>query len=404
MQTNSYRSSGKILLPVIVVLIMIVAGGSWYWYHQSDTQTTSSAQTQQNKAKGRGHKHRMGMRQAQPVYVGAVTMANVPVYLNALGSVQANSSVTITSRVSGTLEQVYFTEGQYVKKGQLLARIDDRAFQATLKQYQGNLAQHQALLQNAKLTLTRYKKLYQQDSLSKQDLQGQIAEVGQYLGLVEADQAQIDSAKLNIDYSRIHSPISGYAGLRLTDPGNLVNADNTEILNVSQTRPIAVVFSIAQANLSDVVPGLRKGDTFPVNAYNQTGKKLLGQGQLKFVSNQIDSSTGTVKLKAIFPNRKNILYPNQFVNVRLQIKTLKDAIVAPQAAVQLSSSGKFVYVIDKKDKAHKKVVVTGPPDGDDRIVIVKGLKAGQQVATTGIDDLFEGSQVTIVKAPSKDVQ
>lgn len=405
MQKNSYRSSGKILLPVLIVLIVIVAGGGWYWYSQIHHQAELSTQAQNKKPGQKGHKQSMGdISRTQPVYAGNVTSASVPVYLEALGSVQASSSVTITSRVSGTLEQVYFTEGQYVKKGQLLARIDDRAYQATLKQYQGNLAQHQALLQDAKLTLTRYQKLYQQDSLSKQDLQGQVAKVGEYLGLVESDQAQIDSAKLDIDYTRIHSPISGYTGLRLTDPGNLVSANSTEILNVAQTRPIAVVFTIAQANLSDVVPGLRKGKTFPVSAYNQTGKTLLDQGKLKFVSNQIDSNTGTVKLKAIFPNSKDTLYPNQFVNVRLQIKTLKNAIVAPKAAVQLSSSGNFVYVIDKNNKVHKKVVVTGPADGSDHIVITKGLKVGQQVVTTGIDDLSEGKQVTIVKVPTKDSQ
>ncbi|MFM2479067.1 MdtA/MuxA family multidrug efflux RND transporter periplasmic adaptor subunit [Celerinatantimonas sp. MCCC 1A17872] len=407
MQINSLRTSGKILLPVIVVLLIIAAGGGWYWYHQSHTKTDNSAQMQKGPPGRHGRHHGTmpgGKSGPQPVYAESVTTANVPVYLDALGSVQANYSVTITSRVSGTLEQVYFTEGQYVKKGQLLARIDDRAYQATLKQYQGDLAQNQALLQDAKLTLARYKKLYQQDSLSKQDLQEQAAKVGEYQGLVQSDQAQIDSAKLDIDYTRIRSPISGYAGLRQTDPGNLVSADSTEILNVAQTRPIAVVFTIAQAHLADVVPGLRKGKTFAVDAYNQTGDKLLGQGKLKFVSNQIDSSTGTVKLKAIFPNSKDTLYPNQFVNVRLQINTLKDAVVAPKAAVQLSDSGDFVYVIDKQNKAHKQSVVTGSIDGEDRIVVVKGLKVGEQVVTTGVDDLSEGSQVTIMKASTKDAQ
>lgn len=375
--------------PVIAVL-MIGLGG-WLGYHVffSGKSTTTSTKTFPWGAPG-----------IPVVYAGKARQADVPVYLHALGTVKANALATITSRVSGTLEKVFFQEGQYVKQGQLLAKIDDRSYVATLKEARGQLAQNQALLTNAKLTLTRYKNLYAKDSLSKQDLQAQIAKVGQYQGMIASNKAQVDAARVNIDYTRLKAPMSGYVGLRLTDPGNLVSSNNTEIVRITQTKPIAVTFSIPQADLNQVLPGLRAKQSFAVTAYDQGGQKVLAQGKLKFISNQIDSDTGTVKLKALFANTHDQLYPQQFVNIRLQVATLKQAVVIPRSALQLGDQGDFVFRIDDKNKVYKQMVTAGPRVGDEGVVIKKGIQVGQQVVTTGVDNLTQGSQVKIIQ-PNK---
>ncbi|MFC0141711.1 MdtA/MuxA family multidrug efflux RND transporter periplasmic adaptor subunit [Erwinia mallotivora] len=333
------------------------------------------------------------------VHAGVVTTADVPVYLTALGTVIPNASVTVTSRVDGQLMKVYFTEGQKVQEGQLLAQIDPRSYQATLAQYQGSLNQNQALLKSAELTLARYRKLYAQDSLSRQDLDSQIATVGQYSGAVKADQAQIDAAKLNIDFARITSPISGRVGLRLVDAGNMVNSsDTTGIVTVTQTQPAAVTFSVPQSNIPTLIAALHKGQSLPATAFDQEGSKQLADGKVQFISNQIDTSTGTVELKALFANQDEALYPNQFVNLRLQTGTLKQATVIPAQALQLSSDGSFVYVINKDHTVTRRAVKTGPVLDETRQAITEGVTAGEQVVTEGIDRLSDGSTVSVIGA------
>lgn len=331
-----------------------------------------------------------------PVQVASARRADVPVYLNAIGTVSANVSATVTSRVDGVLQAVYFTEGQWVKQGQLLAQIDPRAYQASLKQYQGALAEHTALLHSAELTLERYRKLYASDSLAKQDLDSQIASVEQYRGEVKTDQAQIESARLNLDFTRITAPISGFAGLRLTDPGNMVHStDTTGIVAISQSRPITATFSLPEANLADVLPLLRQGKALPVDAFNRERTTLLAHGEVKFISNAIDTSTGSVKLKAVFANTDDKLFPNQFVNIRLQTATLPQAVTVPAAAVQLGSNGSYVYVVNGNHTVSKKNVSTGPANGD-WVVISKGVDASASVVTAGIDHLHEGARVAPV--------
>ncbi|WP_261640923.1 MdtA/MuxA family multidrug efflux RND transporter periplasmic adaptor subunit [Erwinia mallotivora] len=333
------------------------------------------------------------------VHAGVVTTADVPVYLTALGTVIPNASVTVTSRVDGQLMKVYFTEGQKVQEGQLLAQIDPRSYQATLAQYQGSLNQNQALLKSAELTLARYRKLYAQDSLSRQDLDSQIATVGQYSGAVKADQAQIDAAKLNIDFARITSPISGRVGLRLVDAGNMVNSsDTTGIVTVTQTQPAAVTFSVPQSNIPTLIAALHNGQSLPATAFDQDGSKQLADGNVQFISNQIDTSTGTVELKALFANQDEALYPNQFVNLRLQTGTLKQATVIPAQALQLSSDGSFVYVINKDHTVTRRAVKTGPVLDETRQAITEGVTAGEQVVTEGIDRLSDGSTVSVIGA------
>jgi multidrug efflux system membrane fusion protein len=338
----------------------------------------------------------MMMGGATLVHSGVATTADVPEYLNALGTVIPNASVTVTSRVAGQLEKVFFTEGQKVSAGQLLAQIDPRSYQATLAQYQGDLNQNQALLKSAQLTLTRYQKLAAQDSLSRQDLDTQTATVGQYKGAVAADEAQIASAKLDIDYARITSPISGRVGLRLVDPGNMVQTtDTTGIVVVTQMQPAAVTFSVPQGNIPQLTKALHGGKSLPATAYDQDNSRALAQGEVKFISNQIDTATGTIELKATFANEDESLFANQFVNLRLQTNILKNATVIPAQALQLSSDGSFVFVINKDNTVTRKAVTTGPTFGEDQQAILKGVEPGDRLVTEGIDRLTNGSKVQL---------
>jgi multidrug efflux system membrane fusion protein len=338
----------------------------------------------------------MMMGGATLVHSGVATTADVPEYLNALGTVIPNASVTVTSRVAGQLEKVFFTEGQKVSAGQLLAQIDPRSYQATLAQYQGDLNQNQALLKSAQLTLARYQKLAAQDSLSRQDLDTQTATVGQYKGAVAADEAQIASAKLDIDYARITSPISGRVGLRLVDPGNMVQTtDTTGIVVVTQMQPAAVTFSVPQGNIPQLTKALHGGQSLPATAYDQDNSSALAQGEVKFISNQIDTATGTIELKATFANEDESLFANQFVNLRLQTNILKNATVIPAQALQLSSDGSFVFVINKDNTVTRKAVTTGPTFGEDQQAILKGVAPGDRLVTEGIDRLTNGSKVQL---------
>lgn len=352
----------------------------------------------------RGGMHGVAMAGAQtPVQAGKAEQADVPVYLRALGTVVANATVTVTSRVDGQLMKVYFTEGQKVEQGQLLAQIDPRSYQATLEQYQGDLAQNQALAKSAELTLARYKKLYAQDSLARQDLESQMATAGQYAGAVKADQAQIAAAKLNLEFAKITAPVSGHVGLRLVDPGNMVTSGSTTgIVTITQTQPIAVTFSVPQSNLQTLLKALRGGQQLPTTAFDQDGSEVLGQGKLQFISNEIDTSTGSIKLKALFDNQDEKLYPNQFVNARLQVGTLEKATVIPAAALQLSGNGDFVYVVKADNSVERREVKAGPAFGDDKVAILSGIQLGEQVVTTGIDHLNNGSKVQVVTASTED--
>lgn len=328
---------------------------------------------------------------------------NIPLILSALGTVTASQTVSVTSRIEGHLQEVYFKEGQYVQKGELLAKVDTRSYEATLQQYQGQLAEDQAQLTSAKQTLERYKRLYAQDSIAKQDLDTQTATTAQYEGAIKSDLGQIASAKLNIEYGRIVAPISGYIGIRNVDVGNLVSTDSsTAIATITQTKPIAVVFSIPQTKLDDVVQPIRNGGKLIVKAYDQQGKTVLAEGEVGVISNEIDSTTGTVKLKAIFNNDDNKLFPNQFVNIKLQTGELNNAVVVPSAAVQSSTAGQYVFVIDQKSVAHKVMVKVGPQTEDGKTAILSGVTTGQKVVTMGVDSLGNGSKVNIVTAQKVD--
>lgn len=335
------------------------------------------------------------MDPSQPVQVGVAAQQDVPIQVNALGTVISDRVVTVTSRVTGNLEKIYFNEGQYVKQGDLLAQIDVRPYQATLEQYQGTLAESQAQMKNAELTLERYQRLYAKDSIAKQDVDTQLALTKQYVGAVKAAEGQIKTAQLNITYSKVTAPISGYIGLRKIDIGNAVSADSTGIVTITQMHPIAVTFGVPQNQLANIVAPIRTGKSLAVQAFDQTGTQQVAQGEVKIISNEIDTTTGTVLLKAIFDNQNNQLFPNQFVNIKLNTSILSNAIVVPKAAVQASDSGKFVFTVDQKLIVHKVVVKTGPETTDGKIVVT-GIQVGDRVVTNGSDSLGNGSKVKIV--------
>ncbi|WP_079205216.1 MdtA/MuxA family multidrug efflux RND transporter periplasmic adaptor subunit [Nissabacter archeti] len=391
MKSHAHSPFSRRNFLLLLLIIALIAGGWLYFSRQPSAPGGMGG--------GMGGPGMMGGGMATPVQAGVAKQADVPVYLSALGTVVPNASVTVTSRVDGQLMKVYFTEGQQVEAGQLLAQIDPRSYQATLAQYQGALAENQALLKSAQLTLARYKTLYAQDSLSRQDLETQTATVGQYLGTIKADQAQIEAAKLNLEYTRITAPVSGRVGLRLVDAGNMVHSsDTTGIVTLTQTQPIAATFSVPQASLQTVLKPLHRGETLPATAIDQDGSSVLAQGKLSFISNEIDTATGSIKLKALFDNQDEQLYPNQFVNIRLQTTTLKNAVVIPAQALQLSSDGDFVYLVNKDNTVTRKAVKSGPAFGNTWQAILSGVAAGDRVVTTGIDRLQDGAKVRVVTA------
>lgn len=377
---------------LLLIVILLVAGIVW--------RVLPSGKSSGGMPPGGRHGGPPGMAMmgggATLVHSGVATTADVPVYLNALGTVIPNASVTVTSRVDGQLDKVYFTEGQKVSAGQLLAQIDPRSYQATLQQYQAALSENQALLKSAELTLSRYRKLYAQDSLARQDLDTQVATVGQYRGAVAADRAQIDSAKLSIEYARITAPVSGRVGLRLVDPGNMVQSSSTTgLVTITQMQPAAVTFSLPQSTIPDLTRVLHNGQALPATVFDQDNSRTLAQGEVRFISNQIDTSTGTVALKATFANEDEALYANQFVNLRLQTNTLKNATVIPTQALQLSSDGSFVFIINQDNTVTRRLVSTGPQLGDDQQAILSGVAPGDRLVTEGIDRLTNGSKVTL---------
>ncbi|MHA6310016.1 efflux RND transporter periplasmic adaptor subunit [Pantoea sp. S-LA4] len=398
MMTHHLRSgrSGWLKWLLLLIVAAIIAGVAWRLLPMGKAPGGAMPPGgAMMPPGGRGAPGRMGGG-ATLVHSGVATRADVPVWLNALGTVIPNASVTVTSRVDGQLQQVFFTEGQQVSAGQLLAQIDPRSYQATLNQVQGELNQNQALLKSAELTLARYRKLAAQDSLSRQDLDSQIATVGQYRGAVAADQAQIASARLSIEYARITAPISGRVGLRQVDPGNMVQASSsTGLVTITQMQPAAVTFSVPQSEIPTLVSALHQGQSLPATLFDQDNQQVLGSGEVKYISNQIDTATGSVELKAIFANQDESLFANQFVNLRLQTRVLKGVTVIPAQALQLSSDGSFVFVINQDNSVTRKPVTTGPVVDDDHQAVLSGVAPGDRLVTEGIDRLTNGSKVAL---------
>ncbi|MBD2836282.1 MdtA/MuxA family multidrug efflux RND transporter periplasmic adaptor subunit [Pseudomonas sp. JM0905a] len=377
-------------LAIAVALLALVLLIWWFW-----PETAAKP----NHQSGRGGPGRPGFGAFSgpvPVRVATITQGDFPVYLKALGTVTALNTVNVRGRVDGELVKLQFEEGQQVKAGDLLAVIDPRPYQVALQQAEGTLAQNRAQLKNAEIDLARYKGLYAEDSIAKQTLDTQEALVAQYRGTIKTNEAAVASARLNLGFTQVRAPIAGRLGLRQVDLGNLVSSgDTTPLVVITQTRPISVAFTLPEGQLPEVVSRFRSGQPLAVEAWDRNDKRLQAEGVLQSLDNQIDTTTGTLKLKARFANDDEMLFPNQFVNIRLRAEMLPQAVLIPSAAVQFGSQGTFAYVMDGEKKVKVRKLETGPDDGE-RTVVKSGLQPGERVVLEGTDRLRDGSEVEVV--------
>jgi membrane fusion protein, multidrug efflux system len=332
-----------------------------------------------------------------PVGTGKVIKGDMPILLSALGTVTPLATVTVQTQINGQLIDVGFQEGQMVKKGDFLAQIDPRPYQVALEQAQAQLAKDQAALKEAQVDLARYRKLVAENSIATQTLDTQVATVQQDIATVKADQAMIDTQKLNLIYCHIIAPVGGRVGLRQVDPGNYIQTTSTTgIVVITQLQPISVIFTLPEDSLPAVLRQLFAGVKLTVYAYDRTGTTKLDTGTLETIDNQIDTTTGMVKLRAIFNNPEMILFPNQFVNVRLLVNTLRDADLVPTAAIQRGEPGTFVYLVKPNHTVHAQPVTLGPSNSQE-VAVTKGVTPGQLVVTDGADRLKDGVTVKIAE-------
>ncbi|MCI4679696.1 efflux RND transporter periplasmic adaptor subunit [Rhodoblastus acidophilus] len=377
-----------------IVLILLAAGGGWAWlyYHKPEP----AGQTAADKT----HKGRADIGGKPPVAVAIVAPRDIHVTIEALGTVTPLATVTVVSQIAGYLQEVAFKEGQHVKKGDFLAQIDPRPYQALKAQYEGQLARDQGALDQARADMARYSALLKQNSIAAQTAQNQKFVVEQAEGTVRADQALIAAQDLNITYAHIVSPVTGRIGLRLVDPGNYVQAGSTTgIAVITQMQPMSVIFTVSEDALDKILPKIRDGAKLVATAYDRANVKKLATGTVSALDSQIDTSTGMVKLRAVFDNNDEALFPNQFVNVRLLAATLKDAVAAPLAGIQHGAPGDYAYVIES-GKATVRVVKLGATDGP-YVQILSGLSPGDKVVVDGADRLREGAEVRVVSDESK---
>lgn len=366
-----------------IIGLAVVIGLAWLIHHRVTSQG----------AQGFGRGAMMGG--PMPVSVGKVTTADVPIVINALGTVTPLATVAVRPQVTGMLVKIDFKEGQIVKAGEELAQIDPRPYQAALDSTQGQLGKDEAMLAGARIDLARYKRELAEDAVAPQTYTDQIATVHSGEAAVAADQAAVETARLNLDFTRITSPVAGLVGLRQVDLGNLLQANQSQqIVDVTEMQPMSVVFSVPENDLDPVLDEVHQGSKLTVEAWDRNMKSLIATGTLSSIDNLINTSTGTLNMRALFDNADMALYPNQFVNVKLVVRTLPHQVVVPGAAVQNGPSSNFVYIVNSDHTVSMRTVVTGPTDDND-IAIMKGLTPGETVVTDGADQLRDGAQVLL---------
>jgi membrane fusion protein, multidrug efflux system len=383
-QTPTHKSSR---LRVFFYVLLVVAVGVIAWRIHLNNKKTADISAKQAAALA---------SQPAPVQVVAVERKSMPFYLSGLGTVTPYMSVTVKSRVSGELQQAKFTEGQEVRRGATIMVVDPRPFKAALDQAKGTLAHDQALLKNAQAQYARYKALYAAGVVSKETVDADEAAQGQYEGAIETDKAAIEAAELQLSWCYIKSPIEGKIGLRLVDPGNIVTANTTNLIVINQLRPIAVYFTLPESQLPQVLSKLIANKRLPVQAWDRNNTVKLADGYLLTADNQIDTTTGTGKFKAVFDNRDSLLYPNQFVNIRLVLENRPDALVVPSASIQTGIKGPYVWVIntDAKGAAKASIQQVDVSMAEGQLTILNsGLEAGQQVVVDGAEKLRAGQTV-----------
>jgi multidrug efflux system membrane fusion protein len=378
----------------ITVAVVIVAIIGIYWYSTSKSSSADgSGAAGQGAGKGKGG--RAGQQQNVPVVVQPAKSGDIGVYINGLGAVTPLATVTIKTRVDGELQQVLFKEGQIVRKGELLAVIDPRTYEAALLQAEGQMIRDKALLANAKIDLERYKTLFEQDSIAQQQLATQESLVTQYVGTVKIDQAAIDTAKVNLIYCHITAPVAGRVGLRQVDPGNIVHAaDTTGIVIITQLQPISVVYTMPEDSIPDVMKRLQAGQKIEVDAWDRAETTKIAAGTLLTMDNQVDPTTGTVKLRAEFANETFAMFPSQFVNTHMLVDTRHNATLIPTAAIQRGTPGTFVYVVTPENTVSVRVIKLGPQE-QDRGAVDSGVSPGENVVVDGADKLRDGAPVIV---------
>ena len=404
------------VIGLLLVLSVAASAGGWWWWNQRVASSVATVTTPDGTAgpasaasgaggaggAGAANTRRFGgPNRVQPVSVATVRKQDVRVVLSAIGNISALNTATVRARVDGELKNIRFKEGQMVRAGAVLAEIDPRSFEIALAQVQGQLAKDQAQLKNAQVDVERYKELLAKDSIAKQQVDTQIALVQQLSATVQTTQAQVDNAKLQLSYTKITAPISGRLGLKTAELGNLVRAgDVTGIVTITQTQPISVVFALPEANLPQIARKLRGTEPLTVQAWDRDLRNQLAEGKVSTTDNAIDPVTGTIKVKAEFANTDGALFPNQFVNIKLQVNTLVDAVAVPSTAVQRAPRGAFVYVVKADNSVMIRGVRLGTTDGD--WVSVQGdLAEGEKVVTDGADRLREGAKVEVIAAPNR---
>jgi len=364
---------------ILVLVVLIGAGVFYYLRPESSTQPTKTGRN----------------AGAMSIVPEVVTKGDIGITLNALGTVTSLATVTIRTQISGYLQKIDFVEGKEVKKGDLLAEIDPRPYEAALAQAQGNLARDEALLKGAQVDLARYQTLAAQNAIPHQTLDTQVALVAQDQGTVEADRAAVKAAEVNLNYCRIVSPLDGRVGLRQVDQGNYVTPGDTNgLVVITEIAPISVLFVLPEDNLQAVAKRLQEGAVLPTTALDRAAVSTLAEGNLQTFDSQIDPTTGTIKLRAQFANDARTLYPNQFVNIRLLLNTDKDVVVMPSAGIQRGVPGTFVYLVNDDSTVSVRKVTLGPVDGE-RVEVRSGLAPGDRIVVDGADKLRDGAKINV---------